>query len=332
MKKIIMTSLVAVFTLFLLIPAFSAGQEETAGVPEVAVVVKATDSDFWQYVIIGAENYAKENPDKVKVTTYGPPSEADVEKQLGILENVISRGVDGIVIASNAKEGAVPILQSAGQKGIPVVAVDTKIPWDDLSSFLATDNVLGGKLAAEQMVEFMKSNGIALKGTVGIIAAVAGVSTIVERDGGFIERMTELAPDIKILEPRYVNNDIIQALGVAEDLITTYDDLIGIYADNNHTGDGVARAVGERNLQDKVIVTAFDSDPEQIDALREGVIKALIVQTPYNMGYMGVDYVLKVLAGESIPAFVDTGVNVITQDNMNTPEMKGVLDPTLLKK
>ena len=297
---------------------FAGGQkepvQEDSGKLEIALIIKATDSGFWQKVGDGGRAYDKEHAD-VNVTVYGPASEADIEQSIGILENVVESRPDAIVIGTNAGEGAIPSVERALSLGIPVITVDTRIPTE-VTSHLATDNILGGQLAAEAMVKHLDLQGIPKRGTVAIVAAVAGVDTIIERDGGFIERLTELAPQIKILEPRYVANDIARAMTTAEDMITTYRDLIGIYADNNHTGDGVARAIEQAGMKDGVVVVAFDDDEEQIIALREGVIKTLIIQDQFNMGYSGIAFAVKAIEGETLPSFVDTGVKVTEKEDL----------------
>lgn len=158
---------------------------------EIAVLIKGTDSAFWQNVGKGAEAYAAET-DGVNVTVQGPASEADIEDSLTLLENVILSGPDAIVLGSNADAGATAVLADAAAAGIYVVTVDTALPSEDVSSHLATDNYAGGELAAEAMVQYMSENGIALEGTVAIVAAVAGVQTIIDRDGGFIDKLAEL--------------------------------------------------------------------------------------------------------------------------------------------
>lgn len=314
MKKV---TLVLAVLAILAVPVFAEGQKDSAAgsdAIEIALIIKATDSGFWQKVIEGGKAFDDDNKD-VNVTVYGPASEADVEEAIGILENVVESGPDAIVIATNAGEGAVPAVDNALSQGIPVITIDTKIPTN-VTSHLATDNVLGGKLAADAMVEFFDEYGIEKKGTVAIVAAVAGVDTIIERDGGFIDQLKILAPGIVILDPRYVDNDIAKSMNTAEDLITTYDDLIGIYADNNHTGDGVAKAIEQAELQDKIMVVAFDDDEDEIIALRDGVIKTLIIQDQFNMGYSGCAYAIKALNGETIPSFVDTGVKVTKKEDL----------------
>ena len=157
------------------------------------------------------------------------------------------------------------------------------------------------------MVEELNAAGIPLEGKVAIVAAVAGVSTIIERDGGFIDRMAELAPNIEVLEPVYVNNEIELALTEAENIITREgDDLIGIYAGQQPYWRWRWSCIKQAGLQDSVIVVAFDDDQEELDFLAEGVIKALIIQDPYNMGYSGCAYAVQAVLGEEVPAFIDT--------------------------
>ncbi|MDC7225920.1 MAG: ABC transporter substrate-binding protein [Spirochaetales bacterium] len=337
MKFFAKLSLVAVL-ICMTAMVFAAGQQEAAGPAgekpyEIAVIIKATDSDFWQYLLVGALNYEVENPDLVNVTTYGPPSEADIAQQVTILEDVISTNPDGIVIASTSSDATVPALEMAYDKGIAIITVDNKVNTDKVHSFLATDNLVGGAMAAEKMVEYMKAEGIALKGKVGIVSAMAGIQVLTDRDGGFTARLNELAPDVEVLEPRYIDNDIVKALSATEDLITTYgDELIGIFADNNHSADGAARAIGEQKLQNKIILTGYDSDPEEVAAIKAGVLRAIMVQDPYGMGYKGVDSAVKVIEGGSLPEFVNTGVVAVTKENVNDSDVQGVLDPYSMKK
>ena len=107
---------------------------------------------------------------------------------------------------------------------------------------------------------------------------------------------------------------------------------MGIFADNNHSADGVARAIGEQGLSDRIIVTAYDSDPEEIAAIKSGVLKAIMVQDPYGMGYKGVDSAVKVIEGGSLPTYVDTGVTAVEKHNVDDPAILGLLDPYTLKK
>jgi ribose transport system substrate-binding protein len=297
---------------------------------EIAVIIKATDSDFWQYLVVGAENYAKEHPG-LHVTIYGPPSETDVEQQVAILENVISKKPAGIVIASSSSDATAPAINKAMGAGIPVVTVDNRVNGAHPAAHLATDNLKAGGEAADRLVAAIKASGKEPKGKIGLISAMAGIEVLTKRDDGFTKRLAEIAPDLKVLPVRYVDNDIQKAMSSASDLMLANPDLLGFFADNNHTGNGVASAV-RSHKGSPIVVVAFDSDPEEVTALRDGVLVGLVVQDPYGMGYKGVDSVIQAIGGAKLPEYTDTGVTVITKETMDEPKNKGLLNPLSLKK
>ena len=314
--------------LFALAPMSALAEEPI----DVAVIIKATTSDFWQYVLIGANNYAVEYPERVKVTTYGPPSEADIDEQVSILENVVSSAPDAIVIASTSSDATIPMLQEAQEKGIAVITIDNRLNADCYDSFLATDNYVGGGLAAEQMLKSWQALGIEPKGKVGLVNAMAGVQVLINREAGFRDKMAEIAPDVEILETRFTDNAMVKSIAAAEDMISANEDLIGLFGCNNITGDGVCRVITEQELSNKIVGIAFDSDPEEIAGVESGALKALVLQDPYGMGYKGVNYAWEKLSGKEIPKEVDTGATIVTLENFKDPAVQGLLDPTTLKK
>ena len=297
---------------------------------EIAVIVKATDSGFWQDVFTGAEA-ADEEMDNVSIDYLGPPSEADIAQQVAILEDVVIGRPDAIVLASTSSDATVPQVDMAYEQEIPVVLIDNMVHTDNYATFLATDNVYGGELAAETMVEIGEEEyGIDYDegGVLGHIAAMAGVEVLSDRDEGFIGGFEELAPEVEILEPRYVDNRIPDALSATEDIILSYgDDIVGFWANNNHTGIGTARALEEAGTYEDYPAIAFDADDDQVEALEDGYLDALMVQDPFAMGYEGVHAALDALAGEELEDYVDTGVTVVTQENMDDEEIQLLLNP-----
>lgn len=295
---------------------------------DIAVIIKATDSGFWQKVFTGAEA-AEGKFEDVNITKHGPTSEADIGKQVAILETVITKQPDAIVIASTSSTATVPAIERAVSQGIEVITIDNKVESDAPETLLSTDNYKGGKKAAEIFVEQAKEHGKSVdSGKVGLISAMAGVQVLSTRDEGFMDGMDEVAPNLDILEPRYVNNRIPEALSAAQDIITSHgDNLVGFFADNNHTGDGVGRAISERELHDEYPVVAFDADDAEVRLLKEGAIDALIVQDPFRMGFDGVKYAVEAIEGEEIPDSIDTGTTVVTQDNVNEEEIQNLLNP-----
>jgi ribose transport system substrate-binding protein len=296
---------------------------------EIAVIIKATDSDFWQTVLTGAKKAMEDNPSKIHVTTYGPPSESDIDEQVSILENVISTEPDAIVIASTSSEATIPAIEDAMKSAIPVVLIDNRVHTDNFTSFLATNNYNAGGLAADAMVAKWKEKGIDPSGKKAIIiSSIAGVQVMIDRHAGFSDRLKELVPGITLLDTRYTDNDVIKALSITQDVITATPDLVGIFAGNNHAGVGVARALLELKASDSIMAYAFDSDEEEISALKAGTLKGLVLQDPFGMGYKGVMTAVDALESKPVEKEVDTGATVATPENMNEPAIAALLDPS----
>lgn len=304
--------------------------EEAFEAIEVAVIIKATSSDFWQYVLVGAENYGAVHGKAVNITTYGPSTEAEIAEQVTILENVIVTNPDVIVIASTSSEATVDAIDSARAKGIVVITIDNKVKTD-VDSFLATDNLKGGAVAAEQLIlSMMEKQGVGdpkdLKGKVGIVTAMSGVQVLIDRNKGFIDKMNAAAPQLEFVTTIDINNDMAKGVSDFNALMDANPDLAGIFGDNNTTGNAVAKVLQEKNLT-QVAAVAYDSDEAEVQAVKEGWLQGIVVQDPYRMGYDGVSYGLQKLAGLDILDYVDTGAVLVTADNINDGPIQGLLDP-----
>jgi ribose transport system substrate-binding protein len=158
-------------------------------------------------------------------------------------------------------------------------------------------------------------------------SSVAGIQSLVDRDRGFRQGLAEKCPDVDASLQRYNNNDINTAASQVNDALTANRELLGVFADNNTSGVGAARAVKDNNAADRIPVVAFDSDPQENAALAEGTIDALVVQNPYFFGYQGVLAAGMAATGRIPPREIDPGAVVADQKNMNAPEVKSLLEP-----
>ncbi|WP_213950636.1 ABC transporter substrate-binding protein [Tepidanaerobacter syntrophicus] len=306
----------------------TSNEGEKTGPYKISVIVKATDSDYWQTLIAGAKAAEKDSNGKIVVTPDGPPSETDIDKQVSILENVISTKPDGIVIASTSSDATVPAVEKAVSQGIPVITIDNQLNTDKYTSFLATDHRKAAAAAAEAMVEDWKKMGVDPSGKKVIaISSVAGTKVNTERTEGFIEKIKELVPDIVVLETQYADNDISKALSIAENTIAANPDLIGIFADNNHMGVGVAKALEETGKYKDIVCYAFDTNEDEITALKNGILRGLVVQNPFKMGYDGVMYAVDAIEGKEVPKNVIVDATIVTKENMDDPEIHKLLYP-----
>ena len=156
--------------------------------------------------------------------------------------------------------------------------------------------------------------------------ALASAQSLNDRDKGFVNELKKY-PGLKIADHRVGNNDPGRALSDAEDILTSHPQLIGLFADNELEGDGASRAIQEKKLGSKMCAVAFDTSDQEIAFVRDGNLDALIVQNPFMMGYAGVWYALAAANGVVLPHTVDSGVHVVTKENIDSPQMAGLLNP-----
>lgn len=304
---------------------------------DIAVEVKATESDFWQYMLIGAAQYGKDYPDRVKVTTYGPQKELDVDEAVSILEQIIETEPDGIVLASNSSDATVPACEDAYDKGIIMIIADNALNTDKYHAFLATDNVAGGALAADALVEGMEAKGVT-SGTVVAVSSSGGSNVMNNRMKGFTEQIQSKYTQYTLYpEIQYCENDIEKAITICENLFSANKDIVGLFGGNNMSGNGVTRYTTTAGIADKVTVVCYDSDPEEIAGLKSGALYAMIIQDPAGFGYNGIDLIYKILVEgykveDKYPdKYVDTGCTKITGENVESPELQALIDPFQLR-
>jgi ribose transport system substrate-binding protein len=286
----------------------------------IAVVPKGTAQSFWLAVKAGAEDAGKEKG--AQIIWKGPAKETDVAGQKRIIENFINAKVDAIVMAACSETALVPTVEQADRAGIPVITIDSGVKSDVPKSFVATDNIAGAREAAKVLARLIGESG-----EVGLIPFVKGAATSNMREQGFKDEIKKYK-NIKLVSVLYSNSDIMQGVRATEDMLTANPNLAGIFAANEGGAVGAARALELRQLGGKVKLVAFDAAQAEIDALKKGTIQALIVQNPYRMGYDGVKTALAVLEGRKVPKRIDTGVTVVTKDNLNDTHIQKLLYPT----
>lgn len=294
----------------------------------IPVIVKATTSQYWATVFDGADAAAKVLG--VHISKLGATAETDVAGEVSIMENAISSKPTAIVIAAtNAAALAGPI-EHATAAGIPVIVIDSDANTSKYVTFLATNNETGGKKAADELATCVKARTGKQTGDVAYLTAVAGAQSLNDRDKGFVEEMKKY-PGLKIVEHRTGNNDPARALSDSEDILTRHPNLVGLFADNEIEGDGAGAAINEKSLGPKLCAVAFDTSDQEVGFVRKGVLDGLIVQNPFMMGYAGVWYALAAAHGAILPHYVDSGVSVVTKQNIDSPQMAGLLDPKKYK-
>lgn len=285
--------------------------------PKILVSPKGLVHSFWVTVKAGADSAGKEVG--AEVIWKGPALETDISGQIAILEDYINKGVDAIVLAACDARGLIRVVKQAVDKNIPVITIDSGIESDLPLSFIATDNVAAATRAAQVLAELIGN-----KGKVACIPFVPGAATSIMREKGFVGEIKKY-PDIQLMAIQYSQSEVATGMAVTEDILTAHPEIAGIFAANEAGTIGVVQALKSKHKAGKVKVVGFDAAENEIQALKEGVVDALIVQDPFKMGYLGVKMAMKALKRESIEKRIDTGVYVITYENLDSPEIKRLL-------
>jgi ribose transport system substrate-binding protein len=292
--------------------------------PTIPVIVKDTTSFYWQIVLAGARKAGVDLG--VNVPELGAQSESDINGQISILENAVAEKPAAIVIAPTqfAALGK-PIDEAAKQ--VKIIGIDSAADSKAFTSFLTTDNVQGGRVAADGLADAIKAQNGKVEGDVALITSLPGVGSLDQRAKGFKEELAAKYPGLKLVADKVADGQATTGLNIMTDLITANPDLRGVFASNLIMAQGAGQAVAENKVADKIKLIGFDSDDKLVKLLSDGTIAALVVQDPFRMGYDGVKTALAASKGEQVPANVDTGANLITKANMNTPRSQELLNP-----
>ncbi|WP_075291900.1 ABC transporter substrate-binding protein [Pararhizobium arenae] len=315
------TSLAGAAVLATMMPAASFAQDVT-----IPIIVKDTTSFYWQIVLAGARAAGKDLG--VNVPELGAQSESDVNGQISILENAVAGKPAAVVISpTEFKALGQPIDEAA--KAVPVIGIDSGADSKAFSSFLTTDNVQGGRIAADGLVAAIKEATGKEEGEVAIITSLPGAGSLEQRREGFLDQLKTKYPGIKVIADKYADGQATTGLNIMTDLITANPNLVGVFASNLIMAQGVGQAISENNLGEKIKVIGFDSDDKTVAFLKDGALAGLVVQDPYRMGYDGVKTALAVSKGEKVEANVDTGANLVTKANMSEPKIDALLNPKI---
>jgi len=288
---------------------------------QIAVIPKGTENQFWVSIKAGADAACAENNSECKVIWDGPNPENDITAQVNIVNTMVNNKVNGIVIAACDKTALVAPIKKAMAANIPVVTIDSGISTDDPVAYIATNNIKGGEAAAEELARLMGE-----KGTAGYLIFGKGQVSSDERQQGFLDGMKK-HPGIKVLDPLEAS-DAGKAFSNVTNMLTGHREIGGIFGASEPNGVAAAAVLDQKKLAGKIKLVAFDSSDKEIEALKSGTIQALIVQDPFQMGYKGVKTALQAIRKQPIAEkLVDSGLKVVTKDNLDTPEIQKLLHP-----
>jgi ribose transport system substrate-binding protein len=277
--------------------------------PVIAVVPKGTTHLYWRSVEEGARKAGTDL--EVEILWKGPLKENDRAAQVALIEQLVTQGVDGIVLAPLDETALLRPVRSAGQAGIPVVVFDSGLKGEagkDYVSFVSTDNFRAGKMAGDKLAELLN-----LSGNVGVLRYQVGSGSTSQREEGFLEAI-QSHPEIKVLfDNQYAGVTVGETIQKGEELLDVLKRTDGIFCPTEPTTYGLLVVLRKHGLSGQIKMIGFDSSDELMNALNHGELHGLVLQDPANMAYLAVETLVRHLRGESVPNRIDTDVKVISR-------------------
>ncbi|MFH1716457.1 MAG: substrate-binding domain-containing protein [Planctomycetota bacterium] len=336
MKKVLIVIVLAALAVIFTSVGCKQKAEDGAKKYQIAVIPKGTTHIFWKSIHAGAvkaQQELKAAGIDVEIIWKGPLKEDDRESQIRVVEDFVTRGVSGIVLAPLDDAALRVPVKDAVSNGIPVVIIDSGLKSEDYTSFVATDNYVGGRKGGERLAEILGG-----KGKVIMLRYQEGSASTMNREQGFLDVLKEKFPDVEVVSSnQYGGATTESAYSASENLLSplrTADGgltIDGIFCPNESTAFAMLRALEDGGLAGKVKYVGFDSSDRLVQGLQSGKIHGLVLQDPINMGYLGVKTVVAHLQGQKVEKRIDTGSAVATPENMNDPKMKNLLEPDFKK-
>jgi ribose transport system substrate-binding protein len=288
----------------------------------IAVIPKSNTAMFWKSVHSGVR-LGGVALGSVEVVWRASQKEDDIEQQIIIVEQCITEGVSGIVLAPLDKDALAGSVAKAAKKKIPVIIYDSALkgtPGKDFICFVGIDNKKAGNVAGEQLAKLLGG-----RGKVVMLRYLVGQSNITKREEGFLETIAKYEGIQVIEKNHYVSGTIEEAADECLKMTDQLKEANGIFCSYEQSTMGMLLALRKLNLTGKVKFLGFDTPVSAVEALKKGEISALIAQDPARMGYFSVKTIVDHIRGKKVPSKIDIDVCVITRDNLNDPEIQKIL-------
>jgi len=294
----------------------------------IAVIPKGTTHEYWKSIHAGAIKAQQELAAKgtaVEILWKGPAREDDRNAQIDVVQTFLSQKVDGIVLAPLDSQALVSPVADAAKQKIPVVIIDSGLNSTDYTSFVATDNKKGGLLAGQQLAKVLGG-----KGKVIMIRYQQGSASTEQREAGFLDAM-KAAPGITLISAdQFAGPTVDTAYKSSQNVLSRFGSQTnGIFMPNESSTRGMLLALKDAGLLGKVKFVGFDSSTDLVTALKANQLQGLVVQNPFKMGYLSLLTAVSAVKGEKLEKSIDTGVTLVTPENMNTPEIQTLLNPPI---
>lgn len=301
MKKIFSILLVAILTLGML--AGCGKQQDNAsqeGGKKIGLVLSTLNNPFFVTLKDGAEAKAKELGYELVVLD----SQNDPAKEIANMEDLTTRGVSLIMINPVDSDAVVNAVQTANNANIPVITLDRAANGGDVVTHIASDNIAGGKMAGEYIVE--KLGG---KGKMVELEGIPGASATRDRGQGFNEAIK--TSEIEVVAKQAADFDRTKGLSVMENMLQAQPEIKAVFAHNDEMALGALKAI--ETSKKEIMVVGFDATDDAVASVKEGKMAATVAQQPDQIGALGVESADKVIKGESVEKFIPVELKLVTE-------------------
>lgn len=291
-------------------PATDAPTDGSTAAGDDAVTIGLAISTLQNPFFVTLRDGAQEAADEAGAELLVSDAQDDAQQQANDIQDFLTQGVDVIVVNPVDSAAIVPSIEAANEAGVPVITVDRGAEGGEVTSHIASDNVLGGKLAGEYLFEQIGGEGRVVQ-----LEGVPGASATNDRGEGF-QQALDAAADVELVASQTANFNRAEGFSVAQNLLQANPDLDGIFAQNDEMALGALEAAAEAGRDDLVIV-GFDATDDAVAAVREGRLAATVAQQPAEMGRLGVETAVAVAGGDDVEAEQPVEVTVVTPDNVD---------------
>ncbi|MFI5356005.1 MAG: substrate-binding domain-containing protein [Opitutales bacterium] len=294
----------------------------------IAVVPKGTTHEYWKSIHAGALKAAQELKAAgvdVEIDWKGPLREDDREQQVQVVENFVVRRMNGLVLAPLDARALVAPTEEAVRAGIPVVIIDSGLESTLPVSTVSTDNYKGGVLGARRLAQLLHGHGRVI-----LLRVLGGSTSTEQREAGFMDTVKKEFPGLTVISSdQHAGPTRDTAYRAAQNLLNRFGhEVDGIFAPNESSATGMLLALRDAGLAGgRVKFVGFDSGAQIVAALGSGDIQGLVLQNPFKMGYLGVKTIVASLRGQPVAKDIDTGCELVTQENMHDPAAAALLHP-----
>jgi ribose transport system substrate-binding protein len=290
----------------------------------IGVIPKADADQFFVTLHAGAEQAARQF--HISMSWNGPDKETDYSRQIQIVDVMIARRVDAIAISATDQRALIAPLERATQASIPITIFDSAVDIENYVSMVATDNFGAGCAAARLLAGLLPRGG-----KIAMVMQKPGGTSTELREQGFVETVTKEFPLLKIVARQFGLGDREKSMAVAENFLTAFPDLAGIFASSEASSIGAIRAIRARGLSVRPRLVTFDVSEIHLEALRDGTADFMMVQDAFRIGYEAVKSLVDKLSGRTPAHRLDIPARIVAKADLDKPEMQHLLHPPQIK-